>query len=90
MIASFTALNTQNPRRNKIYSHLFSIIPGKEPAKEHETKLENEVKTDKPKTVLTKEKKKENKTHSPQLSTSLYFVFKSHSRKLPCIKLNVK
>ena len=37
MIASFTALNTQNPRRNKIYSHLFSIIPGKEPAKEHET-----------------------------------------------------
>ena len=43
MIASFTALNTQNPRRNKIYSHLFSIIPGKEPAKEHETKLENEV-----------------------------------------------
>ena len=56
MIASFTALNTQNPRRNKIYSHLFSIIPGKEQAKEHETKLENEVKTDKPKTVLTKEK----------------------------------
>ena len=43
MIASFTALNTQNPRRNKICSHLFSIIPGKEPAKEHETKLENEV-----------------------------------------------
>ena len=43
MIASFTALNTQNPRRNEIYSHLFSIIPGKEPAKEHETKLENEV-----------------------------------------------
>ena len=44
MIASFTALNTQNPRRNKIYSHLFSIIPEKEPAKEQETKLENEVK----------------------------------------------
>ena len=43
MIASFTALNTQNPRRNKIYPHLFSIIPGKEPVKEHETKLENEV-----------------------------------------------
>ena len=43
MIDSFTALNTQNPRRNKIYSHFFSIIQGKEPAKEHETKLENEV-----------------------------------------------
>ena len=59
MIASFTALNTQNPRRNKIYSHLFSIIPGKEPAKEHETKLENE---DEPKTVLTKkeEERKQN------------------------------
>ena len=43
MIASFTALNTQNPRRNKIYSHLFSIIPGKEPTKEHERKLDNKV-----------------------------------------------
>ena len=62
MIASFTALNTQNPRRNKIYSHLFSIIPGKEPAKEHETKLENEVKTDKPKnsTDQGKEERKQN------------------------------
>ena len=66
MIASFTALNTQNPRRNKIYSHLFSIIPGKEPAKEHETKLENEVTNRQAKTVLTKGKKKENKTQSPQ------------------------
>ena len=34
---------TKNPRRNKINSHLFSIITGKEPAKEHETKLKNEV-----------------------------------------------
>ena len=61
MIASFTALNTQNPRRNKIHSHLFSIIPGKEPAKEHETKLENEV-TDKPKnsTNQGKEERKQN------------------------------
>ena len=50
-----TASNTQNPRRNKIYSHLFSIIPGKEPVKEHEMKLENE---DKPKTVLTKKKRR--------------------------------
>ena len=91
MIASFTALNTQNPRRNKIYSHLFSIIPGKEPAKEHKTKLENEVTNRQAKkTVLTKKKKKENKTHSPQLSASLYFAFKSHSHKLPCIKLTVK
>ena len=59
MIASFTALNTQNHRRNKIYSHLFSIIPGKEPAKEHKTKLENE---DEPKAVLTKkeEERKQN------------------------------
>ena len=31
-IASFTALKTQNPRRNEIYSHLFSIIAGKEPS----------------------------------------------------------
>ena len=90
MIASFTALNTQNPRRNKIYSHLFSIIPGKEPAKEHKTKLENEVTNRQAKTVLTKKKKKENKTHSPQLPASLYFAFKSHLHKLPCIKLTVK
>ena len=91
MIASFTALNTQNPRRNKIYSHLFSIIPGKEPAKEQETKLENKVKKQTSrKTVLTKKKKKENKTHSPQLSTLLYFTFKLHLHKLPRIKLTVK
>ena len=91
MIASFTALNTQNPRRNKIYSHLFSIIPGKEPAKEHETKSENEVTNRQAKkTVLTKEKKKENKTHSPQLPASLYFTFKSHLYKLPHTKLTVK
>ena len=67
MIASFTAFNTQNPRRNKIYSHLFSIIPGKEPAKEHETKLENEVKTDKPKTVLTKEKEERKQNAFPTI-----------------------
>ena len=62
MIASFAALNTQNPRRNKIYSHLFSIIPGKEPAKEHETKLENEVKNRQAKnsTDQGKEERKQN------------------------------
>ena len=87
MIASFTALNTLNPRRNKIYSHLFSIIPGKEPAMEHETKLENE---DEPKTVLTKKKEERKQKHPPQLSTSLYFAFKSHLHKLPRIKLTVK
>ena len=90
MIASFTALNTQNPRRNKIYSYLFSIIPGKEPAKEHGQSWKMKEQTDKPKTVLTKEKKKENKTHSPQLPASLYFAFKSHLHKLPHIKLTVK
>ena len=87
MIASFTALNTQNPRRNKIYSHLFSIIPGKEPAKEHETKLENEVTNRQAKNSTNQEKKE---THSPQLLVSLYFAFKSHLHKLPCIKLTVK
>ena len=90
MIASFTALNTQNPRRNKIYSHLFSIIPGKEPAKEHETKLENEVTNRQAKNSTNQGKKKENKTHSPQLPASLYFAFKSHLHKLPHIKLTIK
>ena len=31
------------PVKEQNCSHLFSIIPGKEPAKEHETTLENEV-----------------------------------------------
>ena len=41
--------------------------------------------TDKPKPVLTKEEKKENKTHSPQKLALLYFAFKSHLHKLPRI-----
>ena len=61
MIASFTALNTQNPRGNKICSHLFSIIPGKEFSQGTGDKVENEV-TDKPKPILTNEEKKENKS----------------------------
>ena len=39
---------------------------------------------------MTKEKKKENKTHSPKLPAPLYFAFKLHLYKLPCIKLTVK
>ena len=31
------------PQKEQNCSHLFSIIPGKEPAKEHETKSENEA-----------------------------------------------
>ena len=69
MIASFTALNTQNPRRNKICSHLFSIIPGKEPAKEHETKSEKEVTNRQAKTVLTKEKKKTKQNAFPTITS---------------------
>ena len=62
MIASFTALNTQNPRRNKICSHLFSIIPGKEPAKEHKTSEKTKQQKDKPKnsTNQGKEERKRN------------------------------
>ena len=43
MIASFTALNTLNPRRNEICSHLFSIISGKNPVKEHESEFGNKA-----------------------------------------------
>ena len=68
MIASFTALNTQNPRRNKIYSHLFSIIPGKEPAKEHETKLENEVTKDKLKNSTNQEKEERKQNAFPTIT----------------------
>ena len=63
MMASFTALNTQNPRRNKIYSHLFSIIPGKEPAEGHKTKLENKV-TNKQAKNSTKQEKEERKQNA--------------------------
>ena len=52
--------------------------------------MENEVTNRQAKTVLTEEKKKENKTHSPQLPASLYFAFKSHLHKLPRIKLTVE
>ena len=68
MIASFTALNTQNSRRNKIYSHLLSIIPGKEPAKEHETKLENEVTKDKPKNSTNQEKEERKQNAFPTIT----------------------
>ena len=87
MIASFTALNTQNPRRNKIYSHLFSIIPGKEPAKEHETKLENE---DKPKTVLTKKKEERKQNAFPTIISIIVLRIQIALHELPRIKLNVK
>ena len=69
MIASFTALNTQNPRRNKIYSHLFSIIPGKEPAKEHETKLENEATKDKLKNSTNQEKEERKQNTFPTITS---------------------
>ena len=69
MIASFTALNTQNPRRNKIYSHLFSIIPGKEPAKEHETKLENEATKDKLKNSTNQEKEERKQNAFPTITS---------------------
>ena len=70
MIASFTALNAQNPRRNKIYSHLFSIIPGKEPAKEHETKSENEV-TNRQAKNSTSQGKEERKQNALPTITSI-------------------
>ena len=90
MIASFTALNTQNPRRNKIYSHLFSIIPGKEPAKEHETKSENEVTNRQAKNSTNQGKEERKQNAFPQLPAPLYFAFKSHLHKLPHLKLTVK
>ena len=67
MIASFTALNTQNPRRNKIYSHLFSIIPGKEPAKEHKTKLENELTNRQAKNSTNQEKEERKQNAFPTI-----------------------
>ena len=67
MIASFTALNTQNPRRNKIYSHLFCIIPGKEPAKEHKTKLENEVTNRQAKNSTNQEKEERKQNAFPTI-----------------------
>ena len=67
MIASFTALNTRNPRRNKIYSHLFSIIPGKKPAKEHKTKLENKVTNGQAKNSTNQEKEERKQNAFPTI-----------------------
>ena len=60
MIASFTALNTQNPRRNTICSHLFSIIPGKESSQGTCDKVENEATSEqtRPSTNLRREERK--------------------------------
>ena len=68
-MASFTALNTQNPSRNKIYSHVFSIIPGKEPAKEHKTKLENEVTNRQAKNSTNQEKEERKQNAFPTITS---------------------
>ena len=47
------------PRKEQNCSHLFSIIPGKEPAKEHETKSENEETSQKNSTNQGKEERKQ-------------------------------
>ena len=68
--STITASNTQNPRRNKIYSHLFSIIPGKEPVKEHEMKLENKV-TNRQAKNSTNQGKEERKQNAIPTITSI-------------------
>ena len=70
MIASFTALNKQNPRRNKICSHLFSIIPGKNPVKENETKSENEA-TNRQAKTSTNQRREERKQNASPTVTSI-------------------
>ena len=91
MIASFTALNTQNPRRNKIYSHLFSIFPGKEPAKEHETKLDNEVTEQTSQKNSTNQGKEERKQNAfPTISNIIVLRIQIALNKLPHIWLTVK
>ena len=52
--------------------------------------LETKQQTNKTEPVLTKEEKKENKMHSPQIPALLYFTFKLHLHELPRIKLTVK
>ena len=70
MTASFTALNTQNPRRNKICSHLFSIISGKNPVKEHETEFGNEA-TNKQNRTSANRRREERKQNTFPTNTSI-------------------
>ena len=70
MIASFTALNTLNPRRNKICSHLFSIIPGKNPVKEHKTEFGNEA-TNKQNRTSANQRREERKQNAFPTNTSI-------------------
>ena len=78
LIASFTALTTRNPRRNKIYSHMSSIIPGKEFNQKQVTNLEMKQQTSKPEPVLSKKRRKKTKTHSPQLQMFIVLHIQNH------------
>ena len=52
-----------------MYSHLFSIIPGKEPAKEHKTKLENEVTNRQAKNSTNQEKEERKQNAFPTITS---------------------
>ena len=88
VIASLTALTTQNPRRNKIYSQISSIIPGKEFNQITSDKVGNETANKQVRTSTNQEEKKENKNTFPT-TTNVYCTL--HSKitfhKLPTVKL---
>ena len=73
MIASFTALNTLNPRRNKIFSHLFSIISGKNPVKEDETEFGNKA-TNKQNRTSANRRREERKQNAFPTNTSIILL----------------
>ena len=74
----FTALITWNPRRNKTYSHISSIISEKERNQRTSDKVGNETANKQTRTSTNWEEKKENKTHSPQIANNVYCT--SHSQ----------
>ena len=53
MIASLSAFNDTNPRRNKIHSHMSSILPGRNATKEQQNdKVVDETSNEEKRKVL--------------------------------------
>ena len=88
MLASFTALTTRNPRRNEIYSHIPSIISGKESNQRTSDKAENETTNEQTRTSTNRRREERKQKRIPHnYKHLLYFTFKIALQKLPHIKL---
>ena len=94
MIASFYCINTQNPERNKIDSHISSIFAEKETYKSTSDKVENkaekEMKSEPGTGTSTYQEEKKGKTKLfPKLQNKclLHFALTMTFNKLATIRL---